>query len=35
MGDPIERFDQFVEQWHQMGGAEIMEEVNAWAAQNQ
>jgi putative aldouronate transport system substrate-binding protein len=34
MGDPIERFDQFVEQWNQMGGAEIVDEVNQWANNN-
>jgi len=27
---PIDEFDVFVEQWHNLGGAEITEEVNAW-----
>lgn len=34
MGEPIDQFDRFVETWHQMGGAEITEEVNQWAASN-
>jgi putative aldouronate transport system substrate-binding protein len=35
MGDSIELFDQFVEDWYQLGGSEIVEEVNAWAEKNQ
>ena len=30
MGDSIERFDSFVEDWHNQGGNEITEEVNEW-----
>ncbi|NSW52268.1 MAG: extracellular solute-binding protein [Anaerolineae bacterium] len=35
MGDSIELFDQFVEDWYQLGGSEIVEEVNTWAEKNQ
>jgi putative aldouronate transport system substrate-binding protein len=31
MGDSIELFDQFVEDWYQLGGTEIVDEVNDWA----
>jgi putative aldouronate transport system substrate-binding protein len=34
MGDPIEKFDEFVENWNSMGGAQIVEEVNQWAQSN-
>lgn len=34
MGDPIERFDQFVEDWRRTGGDAIIEEVNVWYADN-
>lgn len=35
MGEPIELFDQFVEEWYALGGSEIVEEVNAWAEKNE
>lgn len=28
----IDEFDKFVKQWNQLGGEDITEEVNAWAA---
>jgi putative aldouronate transport system substrate-binding protein len=31
MGDSIELFDQFVNDWYRLGGTQIMEEVNQWA----
>lgn len=34
MGDSIELFDQFVEDWYQLGGSDIVNEVNLWAASN-
>ena len=34
MGDPINKFDQFVEDWYKLGGTEITDEVNQWAANN-
>ncbi len=34
MGDSIELFDKFVEDWYVLGGAEIVDEVNAWANEN-
>jgi len=34
MGDPISTFDQFVEDWYDLGGAQIVDEVNQWAANN-
>lgn len=34
MGDPIERFDQFVADWHRLGGDAITAEVNEWKKQN-
>lgn len=30
MGEPIETFDSFVEEWKSLGGDEITEEVNEW-----
>ncbi len=35
MGDPIDLFDQFVEDWYDLGGTEIVDEVNLWAEKNQ
>jgi len=35
MGDPLDAFDQFVENWYNLGGTEIVEEVNLWAERNQ
>jgi putative aldouronate transport system substrate-binding protein len=35
MGDSIDLFDQFVEEWYQLGGTEIVNEVNLWADGNQ
>jgi putative aldouronate transport system substrate-binding protein len=34
MGDSIDKFDKFVQDWYQMGGTDIVTEVNAWAASN-
>lgn len=34
MGGSIDLFDQYVQQWHQLGGAQMVEEVNLWAASN-
>ncbi len=34
MGDSIDRFDQFVKDWYNLGGTNIVEEVNQWAAKN-
>ena len=34
MGEPLTNFDQFVDNWHRLGGTEIVQEVNRWAAQN-
>jgi putative aldouronate transport system substrate-binding protein len=34
MGDSIDLFDQFVKEWYQLGGAEIVKEVNMWADGN-
>jgi len=34
MGDPIERFDQFVADWKKLGGDEIVAEVNDWKKRN-
>lgn len=34
MGNSIDLFDQFVQNWYQMGGNQIVEEVNQWAANN-
>jgi len=30
MGDPIDNFDKFVDEWKTLGGDEITEEVNEW-----
>lgn len=30
LGDPIETFDKFVEDWYQLGGRQITNEVNQW-----
>lgn len=30
LGDPIEEFDRFVEEWYRLGGADITAEVNRW-----
>ncbi|MBN2392304.1 MAG: extracellular solute-binding protein [Anaerolineae bacterium] len=35
MGDSIDAFDQFVENWYKLGGTEIVQEVNLWAEENQ
>jgi putative aldouronate transport system substrate-binding protein len=35
MGDSIDLFDQFVKEWYQLGGGDIVEEVNQWADGNQ
>jgi putative aldouronate transport system substrate-binding protein len=35
IGDSIDLFDQFVKEWYQLGGAEIVKEVNQWADGNQ
>ncbi|MFX3634618.1 MAG: extracellular solute-binding protein [Candidatus Pristimantibacillus sp.] len=32
LGDPIETFDKFVEDWKKLGGEQITEEVNEWYA---
>lgn len=34
MGGPIDLFDQFVSDWYKLGGTDIVEEVNQWAADN-
>ncbi len=34
MGDSIDTFDQFVEDWYDMGGQEILNEANAWYKAN-
>lgn len=34
MGEPIDRFDQFVNDWYKLGGTQIVDEVNQWAAKN-
>lgn len=34
MGEPIETFDKFVTDWYKLGGTEIVQEVNQWAAKN-
>ncbi|MEF3305031.1 extracellular solute-binding protein [Paenibacillus sp. GYB003] len=31
MGEPIEAFDKFVDDWKKLGGADITKEVNEWA----
>lgn len=35
LGDPIETFDKFVEDWYQLGGRQITKEVNEWYASAQ
>lgn len=30
MGEPLESFDAFVEEWYKLGGEEITKEVNDW-----
>ena len=35
MGQSIDAFDQFVENWYKLGGTEIVQEVNLWAEENQ
>jgi putative aldouronate transport system substrate-binding protein len=30
MGEPLESFDQFVENWYKLGGTDIVREVNLW-----
>ena len=30
MGDPIDKFDEFVQEWYDWGGTKMLEEVNAW-----
>ena len=32
MGDPIDKFDEFVNNWNAQGGADITKEVSAWYA---
>ncbi|MCA1291418.1 extracellular solute-binding protein [Paenibacillus sp. alder61] len=32
LGEPIEQFDRFVEEWNRLGGADITAEVNQWHA---
>lgn len=32
MGESVESFDSFVREWHNMGGEEIVKEVNEWKA---
>jgi len=34
MGEPIEAFDKFVNDWYNLGGREITNEVNAWYEAN-
>jgi putative aldouronate transport system substrate-binding protein len=34
MGQPIALFDEFVQNWYELGGTEITEEVNQWAVNN-
>jgi putative aldouronate transport system substrate-binding protein len=34
MGDSIDLFDKFVEEWYRLGGTKIIEEVNMWAEEN-
>lgn len=30
LGEPVEQFDRFVEEWYRLGGADITAEVNQW-----
>lgn len=32
LGDPIDKFDQFVKDWQKLGGDQITQEVNEWYA---
>ncbi len=34
MGEPIEAFERFVENWYRLGGTEMVNEVNLWAEKN-
>ena len=34
MGESLDSFDQFVENWTNLGGTEIVQEVNLWAERN-
>ena len=34
MGDSIDMFDRFVQDWYKLGGTKIVNEVNLWAANN-
>jgi putative aldouronate transport system substrate-binding protein len=34
MGDSIDKFDSFVEQWKKLGGDDITKEVNDWNQKN-
>ena len=34
MGSSIDLFDEFVKDWYQLGGTEIVNEVNQWAKDN-
>ena len=34
MGNSIDLFDQFVQNWYQTGGTDIVNEVNLWAKAN-
>jgi putative aldouronate transport system substrate-binding protein len=34
MGDSIDLFDQFVQDWYRLGGTEIVNEVNLWVQAN-
>jgi putative aldouronate transport system substrate-binding protein len=34
MGESIDLFDQFVSDWYELGGTEIVDEVNQWAAES-
>ena len=36
MGElPIEQFDEYRRKWMELGGEELIEEVNAWSRNNQ
>lgn len=34
MGASIDSFDKFVKDWYELGGTQIVDEVNLWAVQN-
>jgi putative aldouronate transport system substrate-binding protein len=34
MGQPIDSFDEFVQNWYELGGTQITDEVNQWAVNN-